>query len=176
MNCRVCKTELEKEYSACPYCGFVNAALMNPNADTNTAYRDDLLKKITDISVMAPRYRYDEEKKAFSLAGREKIYQSHGVRCFDKRYISTDDKWIAHFEGTAEIDIAYTFDGTVRSVRAKLSVTPTEGLWYLALQIDKELRLNVYLYAEIDPKPDSQNTSVKWKVLDQKILDLTLRK
>ena len=173
MNCRVCNTELEKEYTTCPYCGFANSALLTPRADKSIAYRDELLLKITDISVTAPQYQYDEEKKVFRKIDSPKIYISDGKKCFEKRYTSSSDKWIAHFEGDTKIIIDYTFDQVKKTARAKLHATPNEGIWYLVLHINEKLRLEVSLYAKTVQSLDGSNSSGKW--LDTDTVDLDLK-
>ena len=143
MNCKVCNTELNADY-VCPYCGY-DDAILTMDLDYSAEHKNGLLKKIEKISISADIFKYNESKNILEKTGTRSLFKQDldGLTCY--KGIAKSDEWIAHFDGSAYITVNYTFGGTKKSVTTSITPDAGEGLWYLGLHINEELRLEVGL-------------------------------
>ena len=158
IKCKFCGTEIGAQF--CKYCGFFNVYNFGGVAEDKAAiekhkksseyrasqmFHDVTLKNIKDISIFADAFKYNENKTALIKTGQKSLFDSNidGIKCSNG--IVKSNEWIAHFDGSADVTIHYTFGGTKKSVTAKISPEASEGLWYLTLHINEELRLEVGL-------------------------------
>ena len=95
MKCRVCNTDLEYDNARCPYCHYRNQVVLNIGTDDSSAFRKNLLSKVSDVSVTATLY--DPSKSSASQ-------QSQKVDLFDGKLFGADlfgkivwsKDWVAH--------------------------------------------------------------------------------
>ena len=143
IKCKVCKTELTADYY-CPYCGY-DAASLTSDADYSEEYKTEILQKLKDITISADTYKYNETKNSFEKIGSKSLFSAgiDGIRC--SKSIVKSDEWIAHFDGEAELTVTYVFGGRKKTVKAKIAPGDHEGIWYLGLRINENLRLEIGL-------------------------------
>ncbi len=144
-RCRVCNSGLSQKHSRCPYCGYGNKVILTVSNDDSLSHREEVLGKIKKISISADIFRYNENKNGFEKTGTKSLFKQSldGLTCY--KSIVKSDEWIAHFDGAADIVVNYTFGGAKESVSTSINPDAGEGLWYLALHINEELRLEVGL-------------------------------
>lgn len=166
-NCRVCNSELIKKYSKCPYCGYSNSVALTVSCDDSEEYRQNIIKKIKQISVEADKFKYSVDEGEIKEVGIIPLFENNldGIKCSQKLVKSKE--WIAHFD-KEEFIVRYTFGDINKAVEVYVQAEEWEGIWHLAIRLNEELRLEVGLYIE----PISGEGRVE--ILDTVDLDLIL--
>lgn len=145
MKCRVCSTELRGKHTDCPYCGYGNAVVFTLSGDDSPQYRKKLLSSLQNISVQGKKFQYHAEQKVFREIPGGAIFREglSGTDCAGSIVLSSE--WIAHLEGPTDLRITYEVGGKKKETVVPVSLSDREGLWYLGLRINQDLRLELYL-------------------------------
>lgn len=144
--CKVCHTELNEDY-ICPYCGY-DGAILTLDSDNSISYKNTLIEKIDNISIKALKYGYSETENCMKNEGSVSIFENglNGKKCYQSTALSKE--WIAHFDEKTELTVNYTFEGKTKILQASVQPKECEGIWYLTLHINEELKLEIGLCVE----------------------------
>lgn len=142
-RCTVCQTELTVDY-LCPYCGY-DAASLTSDADQSNRHKGNVLAKLQEISIEAGIFKYNESNQALENHGTKSLFDTGltGVAC-SQSFVQSKE-WVAHFTGKTEVTVNYLFNGKKRAVSAEISPEACEGLWFLYLHINEQLKLDIGL-------------------------------
>jgi hypothetical protein len=143
MKCNVCGTELTKEYY-CPYCGY-DGAILTKESDYSEDYRNQLLNKIRNIALLADSFVYDTGSNVFEKDESCNLFKDdlHGTECYCRTCKSRT--WVAHLEGKIRVTITYSFGNRKKELKTTIDLEKMEGIWFLGVRINQELRLELEL-------------------------------
>ncbi len=160
-RCACCGNPLEGQ--KCGYCGFLNIASFDEaaereNAKDATNYRENLIRQISDISILGYQYGWKEEKNKFDLLKTTKMKLADGMQCYGDTYWSDQDfgQTISDDIKERELEFEYTFNGEKKTLKCNITPVKCDDFWHIGLKITDQLKLIVYLgredkYAESKP-------------------------
>lgn len=148
-KCKVCLREIAG--AKCGYCGFTCVESLDDYGDSlelerAAQYKAALIEKITDFSINAYTYKWDQEKSKFE-SGRLPVKITDGKECYEQIVWSKkafeknpDDRMQER-----EITISYMFDSEQREIDIKLKTIQCNDLWRLGVMIHQDLTVSFYL-------------------------------
>lgn len=148
-KCKVCSREVAG--SKCKYCGFICVKSLDDYGDSlererAIQYKSALLERITDFSINAYTYKWDQKTSKFE-SGRLPVKITDGKECYEQIVWSKkafeknpDDRMQER-----EITISYMFDGDQKEIDVKLKTIQCNDLWRLGVMIHQDLTVSFYL-------------------------------
>ena len=166
-KCKVCQTELSADYQ-CPYCGY-DAAVLTVSADYSSKHKERILSSIDNISVTLFEYKANLKEQSFEKTKNVSLFENNlnGKKCNSS--IIKSKYWISHWnDQSKKIEIRYVFNGKQKKLNVALKPVQSEGLLYLGLHINENLRLDVSVCVE----PIKKNGESKVILMNTVDLDL----
>ena len=151
VKCNCCGTEI-KSGNICKNCDFERVNVLGGSDDINEKnaeeYRQELLKSITDISVVKMVYGVKDDK--FVETGKASLKIADGVACYGK--VAWAGAEICknqpgdNIEGLS-LSVSYKFKGAEKSVTVSDFKRPAadNNFWDIGVKIDNKLNLSVFL-------------------------------
>ena len=136
----------------CRYCGFVNVAALDNEAENEIRkeaeeHRKEMLGQLLDFSIVGYEYGWIEAESKFDLISQKNIRIADGNDCANGVFWS-QEKFGQDLEDSSEskqIEIAYKYEGDTRKVSCDIAPVSCDDFWQIGLEITPELRLVVYL-------------------------------
>lgn len=183
MECIFCKKQLKEEKYFCEYCHFLNAddadlsetdreKLIEMHRSTeryqsSPAYHDEILSKITNISIWTFQYGWDEKEGKFKQIGEpvDQVIVKNGMDCNDRIAWGNMEFGQDSSDELTEkdIDISYQFDGKTRNETFPVMPVRCGNFWDIGVKIDKDYCMTLYL-----GRPDDNKAESMPKMLDVK--------
>lgn len=152
----------------CSYCGFrqpieLDSRGREHNIENAKSHKEKTINNITDISVVAFKYDFDDET-GVTYQGENKIKIADGPECFNKMFFfgnqfeQNPDK----SNPERELNLVYKFKGIEKTLSLSCRLPQTEDLWDIGVIIDDDLMLGVAIGSVSD------NTKISGISLDLK--------
>ena len=148
-KCKCCARDIVG--SKCSYCKYINVEVLdNPGSECEleraAQYKAGLLERITDFSINAYTYKWDQKTSKFE-SGRLPVKITDGKECYEQIVWSKkafeknpDDRMQER-----DITISYMFDGEQKEINVKLKTIQCNDLWRLGVMIHQDLTVSFYL-------------------------------
>lgn len=152
-TCDCCNHQFQIEPNKvplCHYCGcrYAFATSNDINQETAQAHKEEVLDRITDISINLYRYAWNQRQGRFELIKQEKTPPVSARKIFNTPIRLKEVGHIIHDDGTTppiDVSFSYQFNQSERQSMCKLTPKPDLGEWSFAMAMNDNLQLVFYI-------------------------------
>jgi len=166
-KCSCCGRTLTEQ--KCTYCGFLNVTVLEGTDSAQTeeycrkraeAYRAKLAATLTEFSVDAFVYQWNETKGCLEMAGQERVRIADGADCLNRLTWSPrsfGQNSLEEVKGRT-ITISYKAGGEEKRFTAELKPITCPEFWRIGLLLHDDFTVSVFLgtdetHTETGPYP-----------------------